>query len=162
MTSLNFQYSGRKKDCQNENAQFGLKFKILEVTMHVLLEEARKAREKAIAPMSGVKVGAVLECSDGTLIQGCNIESAIPILSVCAERAAILTALAQGRRDFKRLAVIADFKNPITPCGACRQFISEFAPQVEIVIGNTKGAEKSFASVDELLPLSYKITDRAD
>lgn len=128
--------------------------------MDSLLDAAKKARAQAVAPLSGVTVGAALETADGTIIYGCNVESMIPVLSSCAERTAIFSALAQGHRQFKRLAVIADFANPITPCGACRQFILEFAPDVEIIMGNLKGAETRVASVLELLPGAYRIEDR--
>lgn len=128
--------------------------------MHPLLKAALDARPKAHVPLSGVQVGAALELDDGTVIQGCNIESVIPILSSCAERTAIILAIAQGRRDIRRIAVIADFNAPIPPCGACRQFILEFAPKAEIIIGNLKGQERTFKSVLELLPEPYSIEDR--
>lgn len=128
--------------------------------MHRLLKEALTARDRAVAPLSNVAVGCALEATDGTIIHGCNIESAIPVLSVCAERAAIISALARGYRDFKHIAVIADFNSPIPPCGACRQFILEFAPKAEITIGNLKGESKSFQSVLKLLPEPYRIEDR--
>lgn len=128
--------------------------------MHKLLKEAETARSHALAPLSGVTVGAALETADGAIVHGCTVESVIPVLSVCAERSAILSALAQGRRDFRRIAVIADFHNPIPPCGACRQFLLEFAPDAEIIIGNLKGEARRFASVLELLPEPYRIEDR--
>lgn len=128
--------------------------------MHTLLKAALDARQNAHTPLSGVAVGCAVELTDGTLVQGCNIESAIPILSSCAERTAIMTAIAQGRRTIRRIAVIADFKSPIPPCGACRQFILEFAPTAEIIIGNLRGQEQTFKSVLELLPEPYRIEDR--
>lgn len=128
--------------------------------MHRLLKEALTARNHAVATLSTVAVGCALETSDGTILHGCNIESAIPVLSVCAERAALIAALARGYRDFKHIAVIADFNSPIPPCGACRQFILEFAPKAEIIIGNLKGQERTFKSVLELLPEPYRIEDR--
>lgn len=128
--------------------------------MHPLLRLALDARRKAVVPLSGIPVGAALELADGTTVSGCNIESAIPVLSSCAERTAILTAMTQGRRDIRRIAVIADFNSPIPPCGACRQFLLEFAPDAEIIIGNVKGQERTFTSVLELLPEPYRIEDR--
>lgn len=128
--------------------------------MHALLKAALDARHNAHAPLSGVTVGCALETANGTVIAGCNIESAIPVLSSCAERTAIMSALAQGNRDIRRIAVIADFNAPIPPCGACRQFILEFAPNAEIIIGNVKGQERTFKSVAELLPEPYRIEDR--
>lgn len=130
--------------------------------MHPLLKVALDARQKAIVPLSGIQVGAAVELTDGSIIQGCNIESVIPVLSSCAERTAIMAAIAQGHRDIRRIAVIADFKSPIPPCGACRQFILEFAPDAEILIGNVKGQQRTFASVTELIPEPYRIEDRVE
>lgn len=128
--------------------------------MHPLLKTALDARLRAHAPLSGIQVGVALELEDGTIIQGCNVESVIPVLSCCAERTAIVSAIAQGHRNIRKIAVIADFKTPIPPCGACRQFILEFAPNAEIIIGNMKGQERTFKSVLELLPEPYRIEDR--
>ena len=90
-----------------------------------LLELARQARERAHAPYSGFKVGAAVECQDGTVFVGCNVENSSYGLSLCAERIAIFKAISEGRRDLFRIAVIADAYAPVRPCGACRQVISD-------------------------------------
>jgi len=122
---------------------------------HQLLKEALKARTNAISPLSGFSVGCALEIDDGTIVYGANVESGIPVLSSCAERSAIISALSQGFRKFKRIAVIADYPRPTPPCGACRQFILEFAPDAEIITGNLKGDVKHYENITELMPNAY-------
>lgn len=126
--------------------------------MHRLLKEALTARSRAVAPLTHFTVGCALETIDGTIIHGANIESVIPALSLCAERSAIAAALSQGHRQFKRIAVMADYPSPIPPCGVCRQMILEFAPDAEIVMGNTQGQERSVPSVRAFLPEAYEAT----
>jgi cytidine deaminase len=101
-----------------------------------LVEAARQARERAVAPYSHFKVGAALETADGTIITGCNIENASYGLTVCAERVAMFKALSDGHRRFTRMAVVADTTDPTSPCGACRQVLWEFGHDLEIVLAN--------------------------
>jgi cytidine deaminase len=91
-----------------------------------LLELAASAAHKAYAPYSNCKVGAALLCADGTVFTGCNVENASYGLTNCAERTAVFTAIAAGRRDFAAMAVVADGDGMPYPCGACRQVLSEF------------------------------------
>ena len=116
-----------------------------------LLELARKASERAIAPFSGLKVGAALLGASGRVYLGSNIESKVLGLTVCAERVALWKALSEGEREFKALALTA-FKggkevSGITPCGACRQLLLEFAPRVEVVLNDGRRLR-----IEELLP----------
>lgn len=101
-----------------------------------LVAAAREARLRAWAPYSTFKVGAALETADGRIFTGCNIENASYGLTVCAERVALFKALSEGAADFVRLAVVADTPGPTTPCGACRQVLWEFAPEVEVIMAN--------------------------
>jgi len=95
-----------------------------------LLENARKAAEQAYAPYSRFRVGAALRCKDGSIVTGVNIENRSYGLTVCAERVAMFSAIAQGKREFTALAVFClDADYPVSPCGACRQVISEFVPK---------------------------------
>jgi cytidine deaminase len=91
-----------------------------------LLGIAAKATRKAHAPYSNYKVGAALLCADGKVFTGCNIENASYCLTNCAERTAVFAAIADGRRDFVAMAVVADGDSMPYPCGACRQVLSEF------------------------------------
>jgi cytidine deaminase len=127
----------------------------LSETRKKLVEAARQARERAFAPYSGFSVGAALECRDGAIFTGCNIENSSYGLSLCAERVAIFKAVSEGRRDFVRIAVIADSHAPVRPCGACRQVISDLlGSQAEVIMANLSGAV-DLKIVDEILPIPF-------
>jgi cytidine deaminase len=120
-----------------------------------LIELARQARQHAHAPYSGFQVGAVVECRDGRVFGGCNIENSSYGLTICAERVAIAKAISEGAREFVRLAVIADAHAPIPPCGACRQIIYELCGgETEIVMVNLQGQIESRRAGD-LLPAPF-------
>ena len=120
-----------------------------------LVALARAARERAHAPYSGFKVGAAVECRDGRVFTGCNVENSSYGLSLCAERVAIFKAISEGARDFARIAVIADAHLPVRPCGACRQVMSDlFGGEAEVVMANLRG-ELETKSVGELLPAPF-------
>lgn len=101
-----------------------------------LVEAARAARERAIAPYSHFLVGAALETSDGTIITGCNIENASYGLTVCAERVALLKALSDGHRSFTRIVVVADTPSPTPPCGPCRQLLWEYCGDIPVIMAD--------------------------
>lgn len=114
---------------------------------------ARKARLRAHAPYSHFRVGAALESYDGKVFVGCNVENISFGLTICAERNAVFSAVASGVRKFRRIVIVADSKEPVTPCGACRQVLSEFSENMEIISMNLNG--KIFrAGLAELLPRS--------
>jgi cytidine deaminase len=115
------------------------------------LEAAREARKHAHAPYSHFAVGAALETDDGQLIVGSNVENATYGLSMCAERVALFKALSDGRRNFIRIAVVADTSQPTSPCGACRQLLWEFAGDLEVILGNLE-RETARHRLLELLP----------
>jgi cytidine deaminase len=119
-----------------------------------LIAAARRARENACADFSRFKVGAALETSDGTIITGCNIENATYGLTMCAERVALLKALSDGHRTFRRIVVVAPPEAPTPPCGACRQLLWEFAGDLEIVLANLTG-ETGRHRLRELLPQPF-------
>src|SRR6478736_5932545 len=110
------------------------------MTTDPLVALAVEARAKAFAPYSHFPVGAAVETEDGTLIPGCNIESASYGLTICAERVAVFSGVARGYRCFKRVAVVTDTPVPTPPCGACRQILWEFAPDAEVLLANLSGA----------------------
>ena len=120
-----------------------------------LIGLAKEVRLHAHAPYSKFKVGAVVECHDGRVFTGCNVENSSYGLSMCAERTAIFKAVSEGARDFKRIAVIADTDGPVRPCGACRQVISDlFGGDAEVVMADLRGQIET-KTVDELLPAPF-------
>jgi cytidine deaminase len=129
----------------------------------ILIEKAKRARERAYAPYSKFKVGAALLTRNGKVYTGANVENATFGLTVCAERVALFKAVTGGERDFVEIAVVADKDEPITPCGACRQVLSEFASDpkdpasrdLKIICANLKGKIKRY-SLKELLPEAFE------
>ena len=124
-----------------------------------LIKEAKLAMDKAYVPYSKFKVGAALLTEDGKLYHGCNVENAAYSMCNCAERTALFSAYANGDRDFKILAVIADTDGPVSPCGACRQAISELCRKdMKVVLTNLAGDIKEI-TVEELLPGAFSPED---
>ena len=119
-----------------------------------LVAAARAARERAFAPYSHFKVGAALQTTDGTIITGCNVENASYGLTICAERVAVVKALSEGHRVFTRIAVVTDTEAPTSPCGACRQVLWEFAPDLEVVLANLQSVT-AVTHLRDLLPLAF-------
>ncbi len=124
-----------------------------------LIQHAKDIRKRAYTPYSKFPVGAALLTEDGTLYTGCNIENAAYPVTCCAERVAIFKAISDGHTQFKVLAVAADTKRPVPPCGSCRQVMSEFfEPEMMIHTANLEGETKSLAMA-ELLPFSFSSSD---
>ena len=110
--------------------------------------------DRAYCPYSHFAVGAALECSDGTVFTGCNIENASFGPTICAERTAVAKAVSEGHTDFVRIVVAGRSKGYCVPCGVCRQVLREFAPGIEIICLNGAGEEQVF-TLPELLPHSF-------
>jgi cytidine deaminase len=119
-----------------------------------LVAAARGARDHAVAPYSGFRVGAALAAADGRVFTGCNVENASYGLTMCAERVALLKALSEGARGFTALAVVADTAAPTPPCGACRQLLWEYCGDVPVVLANLT-AIAGRHTMRELLPLPF-------
>lgn len=119
-----------------------------------LVEAARAARRRGIAPFSGFRVGAALETAEGAIITGCNIENATLGLTLCAERVALVKALSEGHHAFVRLAVVADTRTPTSPCGPCRQLVWEFAGDIEVVLADLHAIHATFR-MGTLLPYPF-------
>lgn len=122
-----------------------------------LIERAIEAMRRAYAPYSDFKVGAALLTKSGKVFVGCNVENASFGLSVCAERVAIFTAVAAGEKEFEKLVVVANTSSPVSPCGACRQVMSEFG-DFEVILANTNG-DTMKTRVSELLPYAFKLRE---
>ena len=110
--------------------------------------------DRAYCPYSHFAVGAALECADGTVFTGCNIENAAYSPGICAERTAVAKAVSEGHTDFVRIAIAGRSADFCVPCGVCRQVLREFAPDIEVICLNGAGEEKIF-TLPELLPHSF-------
>jgi cytidine deaminase len=128
------------------------------MTDRELLNLAKTAHDKAYAPYSRFKVGAALECADGKIYQGCNIENASLGDTMCAERVALGKAVSEGERLFKRIAIYGEGKNYCMPCGTCRQVLAEFSPEMEVLCTRDTGGYVSY-KLSELLPHSFRFGD---
>ena len=117
-----------------------------------LIDLARKARTRAYAPYSHYKVGAALLGKSGAVYTGCNVENASYSHTVCAERTAVLKAVSEGETEFEAIAVVT--RNGGSPCGACRQVLSEFSPELIIYIADKDGAYRTM-TMKKLLPDSF-------
>ena len=126
-----------------------------EVSDAALLAEAREALERAYAPYSRFAVGAALRARSGRVYRGANVENASLSLSVCAERAAVFTAVNAGEREFDAIAIVTRAEEPTPPCGACRQVLLEFAPDLTLHLAGREGQSQSH-TLAELLPLPFR------
>lgn len=122
-----------------------------------ILNLARKAQDKAYAPYSNFKVGAVVLTSSGKVYTGCNIENASYSLTICAERVAIFKAVSEGEMNIKAIFVIGPENQPISPCGACRQVIFEFAKDAKIYLSNSDMTKIIETDAKELLPYGFDL-----
>lgn len=110
--------------------------------------------DRAYAPYSRFPVGAALECEDGTVFTGCNVENAAYPAGICAERSAVSHAVSQGHTRFRRIVIAGRGHDFCVPCGICRQVLREFSPDLEIICLNGAGDARTFA-LAELLPHSF-------
>ena len=125
------------------------------LTNQELVELAFTMLERSYVPYSHFPVGAALECAGGEVFTGCNVENAAFGSTICAERTALVKAVSEGRRDdFTRLAVVGNSTEPCWPCGACRQMLYEFAPDLTLLVA---GKDHRFVKLTlrDLLPHGF-------
>jgi len=120
-----------------------------------LIDLAREAKKNSYSPYSAFAVGAAIECADGTVYTGTNIENASFGATFCAEAVALTSAVADGHRKFVRIAIISDDVQYCYPCGTCRQLLNEFSPDIEVLsCRNTEGYVSY--RLRELLPKAFE------
>jgi len=120
--------------------------------------KAVEAKSKALPTYSNFHVGAALITEDDKIYTGCNIESSSYSLTICAERTAIFKAISEGERKFKAIAIAGDMEGFISPCGACRQVISDLCGDIDVVLVNSKN-ETKVMKTSELLPFAFSDKD---
>ena len=124
------------------------------MTERELLNMAKKASENSYSPYSKFPVGAALECSDGTIFTGCNIENSAYGDTICAERTAAVKAVSEGHRDFVRIAIWGNSKEYCYPCGSCRQFLQEFSR--DMIVLCAKGDDTYVSHrLSEMMPFTF-------
>ncbi len=124
-----------------------------------LIKEAISAREQAYVPYSKFKVGSAVLTKSGKVYQGCNIENAAYSMTNCAERTAMFKAVSEGDTDFAAIAVVADTKDAVSPCGACRQVMAEFcSPDMPVYLTNLHGDVQE-TTIGKLLPGAFSTED---
>ena len=125
------------------------------MTERELVDKAIAMLNRSYVPYSKFPVGAALECADGTVFTGCNVENAAYGSTICAERTALVKAVSEGHRDdFAALAVAGRSADYCWPCGACRQMLREFAPSLRLLVARGDGAFQT-VSLAELLPHGF-------
>ena len=123
-----------------------------------LLTLAEAMKQKAYAPYSNFPVGAALLCEDGGVFTGCNVENATYGACICAEQTAIVKAVSEGQQSFRTIAIAANSEEYCLPCGICRQIMSEFAPNLEVICANKHGENKSY-KLDELFAQPFRLNE---
>ncbi len=120
-----------------------------------LIEVAKNAAKLAYAPYSGFNVGAALLTKSGKIFTGCNVENASYGLTNCAERTAVFKAVSEGEQEFLEIAIFTNTDELFSPCGACRQVLSEFGNHIKVSITNRH--ETVNTDIKSLLPLSFNL-----
>jgi cytidine deaminase len=124
--------------------------------MDSLIAAARAVREQAYAPYSHFRVGAAVLTAEGQVYTGCNVENASYGLTICAERAAVCAAVAAGARRIVAVAVVAGHQAPTPPCGACRQVLAEFGPDMAVALAAANPTLPPVpTTLTDLLPLAF-------
>jgi len=121
---------------------------------HKLIQAAAEIRQIAQAKYSGFKVGAALYDSSGDIYTGCNVESSSYGLTICAERVALTKALSEGKESFTHIAIVGPNDEYCPPCGACRQLLYDYAPNIQIIL--TNGNDIKTIPLTELLPFAFE------
>ncbi len=127
----------------------------LPLNLQQLFEAAVAARKNSYSPYSHFAVGAAVRTADGKIYGGCNVENASYGLCCCGERNAIFAAVCAGERELEAICVVADTQKPVSPCGACRQVMSEFKIK-NIILANIQGDIRIY-TLEEILPYGFDL-----
>jgi len=119
-----------------------------------LVDAAKEARKYSKARYSGFSVGAALTTNKGEIITGANVESSSYGLTICAERVALTKALTEGKDTFNAIAIAANDGDYCPPCGACRQLLFDYAPDIDVIL--TNGREHKIYKLRDLLPVAFE------
>lgn len=119
-----------------------------------LYHAAKAAQEKSFSPYSNFRVGAALLTKAGKLYTGCNIENSSFSLTICAERTALFKAISAGETEFSKILIVSDADDFISPCGACRQVLSDLAGDIDVILTDSRG-EMQHKKMSELLPFAF-------
>uniref|UniRef100_F1LF21 Cytidine deaminase n=1 Tax=Ascaris suum TaxID=6253 RepID=F1LF21_ASCSU len=134
------------------------------VDVNALVNAAKRAMERSYCPYSKFRVGAAVLTKDGAVITGGNVENASYGGTICAERSAVVRAVAEGYTEFRAIAIAGATAEPISPCGICRQFLVEFG-NVQVIMASTLSNKRIETTLNKLLPQSFgpkSLTDIAD
>ena len=124
------------------------------MTDRKLIETAAAAMQNSYSPYSRFMVGAAIECVDGSVFTGCNIENSAYGATMCAEAVALASAVAAGKQAFRRIAIISQGSAYCFPCGTCRQLLNEFSPELEVLCARSDGRYVSYP-LPTLLPMAF-------
>jgi cytidine deaminase len=127
-------------------------------TYRQLIEAAKDAAKKTYSPYSNYPVGAALLSTDGKVFTGCNVENASYGATICAERTAMVKAVSEGSTTFSAIAIVCDRAKNCWPCGICRQFVSEFGIEMDVVVEAEDGSIATL-KLAELLPRNFGAKD---
>ena len=119
-----------------------------------LIEKAKQARSFSQAKYSKFEVGAAIIATNGTIFTGCNVESTSYGLTICAERVALTKALSEGVIKFEAIAIVGPDEDYCPPCGACRQLLFDYAPEIKVILPGEKREE--IVTIRELLPMAFE------
>ena len=125
----------------------------MEKSLEALYEAAVQVQKRAYCPYSNYSVGCALEASSGQVYTGCNVENASWSVSICSERVALVKALSEGEREFRRLVIVT--KDGGMSCGICRQMMNEFSPDIEIITFDAKGSVVVRERLRDMLPHAF-------
>ena len=126
----------------------------MELNRQALFEAARAVRENAHAPFSGFLVGAAVQTADGRIVTGCNVEISSYSHTCCAERVAVFKAVSEGPTTVLACCVVTDTDPPATPCGACRQVLHDFGPDMVVMLADTERVHRE-VPLKQLLPEGF-------